>query len=367
MREHFFEFYPLSKDELEELWKNGLFVFDTNVLLNLYRYSIDTSNKFLEIILQFKNRLWLPFQVGLEFHRNRLIVISEQKKKYEELEKKISDIILEIENRNRNPFLSDDLFKKFIGIKNEIKNEIDNKILDFENVTRDDYILEKLTEYFDGKIGESYDQANLIKLYAEGEKRYKEKTPPGYCDEKKPNNGKYGDLIIWKQIISKSKSQNLDIVFILDDEKEDWWLEHQGKTISPRPELSREFRSETGRVCHFYKPFQFLQYASDFLGGIIKIEENIISEVKNYKSEGFYNEFIQINLMLKTDSINLSSFINEIKNNGYNIYTELSENDDLHKVVINLPNIPDLERRLNVKYLSNLEKYNIELIDKVKK
>jgi hypothetical protein len=30
--------YELAPNELRELWKEAVFVFDTNVLLNLYRY-----------------------------------------------------------------------------------------------------------------------------------------------------------------------------------------------------------------------------------------------------------------------------------------------------------------------------------------
>lgn len=366
MKTSFLEYNLLSEQDIKSLWDNAIFVFDTNVLLNLYRYSDDTSNKFIQVILELKARIWLPFQVGLEFNKNRLTVIGDQKKHYVEFEKKLNDIIGEIENKNRNPFFSDALFIKISSIKSEIKLEVDTKIKSYNESLKNDLLLEHINSIFDGKVGNIFSEEELKKLYSEGEKRYKDKTPPGYCDLKKPDNEKYGDLIIWKQIISKSKNDSVDIIFVLDDKKEDWWLDHQGKTISPRPELLKEFRCETNRKCHFYKPFQFLEYSSEYLGSSIKPE--VIEEVKNYSPEIVKNDnFIQINLTLKGSQQDLNLLINEMKNAGYNIYTEFSNIDDLHDINIILPNIPDLERRLNSKYLSNLTGYNIKLIGSTKK
>lgn len=37
MRDKFKEFYPPEKNEIDEYWKDAIFSFDANVLLNLYR------------------------------------------------------------------------------------------------------------------------------------------------------------------------------------------------------------------------------------------------------------------------------------------------------------------------------------------
>lgn len=39
MKDAIREYLELKDEEKEELWKNAVFVFDTNVFLNLYRYS----------------------------------------------------------------------------------------------------------------------------------------------------------------------------------------------------------------------------------------------------------------------------------------------------------------------------------------
>ena len=81
-----------------------------------------------------------------------------------------------------------------------------------------DSIFNDITNIYDGKVGENYNEEQLEKIYQEGKRRYEQKIPPGYCDENdKKNRSKqeiFGDLIIWKQILDKSKSESKNIIFV---------------------------------------------------------------------------------------------------------------------------------------------------------
>ena len=48
MREAIKEYIEYSSKEKNDLWNTATFVFDTNVFLNLYRYSNKTRNQLLE-------------------------------------------------------------------------------------------------------------------------------------------------------------------------------------------------------------------------------------------------------------------------------------------------------------------------------
>ena len=50
MKSLFSGYYLLSDSELTDLWKNGTFIFDTNVLLSLYRYPKATSDELIKIL-----------------------------------------------------------------------------------------------------------------------------------------------------------------------------------------------------------------------------------------------------------------------------------------------------------------------------
>ena len=77
MKKQFIGFYNPTKKQLDKSWSEGVFVFDTSCLLNLYRYSISTKNDFTLVLDKIKDRVFLPHQVGHEFHTNRLHVINE--------------------------------------------------------------------------------------------------------------------------------------------------------------------------------------------------------------------------------------------------------------------------------------------------
>ena len=47
MKTLFAEYYRLSDECIKEIWEESSIVFDTNVLLNLYRYNEDTCREFI--------------------------------------------------------------------------------------------------------------------------------------------------------------------------------------------------------------------------------------------------------------------------------------------------------------------------------
>src|ERR1700736_803801 len=80
MRDLFPGFYNRTEEELSKLWQEGIFVFDANMLLNVYRYTQKTRNRYFEILelLRKRNQLWIPYQAAHEYQDRRLDVIQGQ-------------------------------------------------------------------------------------------------------------------------------------------------------------------------------------------------------------------------------------------------------------------------------------------------
>jgi predicted nucleic acid-binding protein len=236
MKTNFPGYFKLTDEEVNSLWKNALFVFDANILLNLYRYSNETRDDFFKILDKVKDRIWIPHQSASEFFNNRLNVINQQEKSYEEAINSLKSIEDEFKNSRQHPFIISKLLKKFSVLSKEICEQLnDSKQFHNNRILQDD-VLNKIEALFNEKVGDEYEKTILGEIYNEGEIRFLDKVPPGYKDNGKKDEGskdvrKFGDLIVWKQIIDKSKELKQGIILVTDDRKEDWWFRFKGKTI----------------------------------------------------------------------------------------------------------------------------------------
>jgi len=292
MKNIFPGYFKLTEDEIKELWRTGIFALDANILLNMYRYSDSTRDDFIKIFDSIQDRIWIPHQAAFEYLKNRPNVIGKQEKSYDEMIKslrtlqneKIQNILNNLKTKKRHPFISQSLLEKFTEIFEEIETELGkNKKKQMEKIQiNDDKIRDRLSSLLEGKISPEYSKEDLDKIYKEGKERYRFKIPPGYEDEKdKPGYEKYGDLIIWKQIIDKSKKDGLGVILITDETKEDWWLKVNGRIISPRPELVTEFQKETKQYFYMYQAGRFMNFAIKYLDQ--KIKPNTLEEIREVR------------------------------------------------------------------------------------
>ncbi|MEX1214387.1 PIN domain-containing protein [Saccharospirillum sp.] len=287
--------FKLTREEYQYIWDNCLFVIDTNVLINLYRYSDSARNELLKIFGKIDGRLWMPYRVAEEYLSNRLSEISKQSKEYDATEKEIDKLKRSLENSRKHPFVSDRTLKKANKLFDEIAKELkENKELHESRFQNDD-IQDRISSLFSGNIGSGFSENELVKLISEGEKRYKEKIPPGYKDQVKDGSSDsfrskcrvYGDLIVWKEIIGMAKDQKRPVIFVTDDQKEDWWREVEGKTIGPRPELIEEFKAETGQDFLMYVASSFIERASKKFDE--PVTEKVVEELKDIRNSHRYS------------------------------------------------------------------------------
>src|ERR1051325_4780915 len=268
MRKHFSAYYSPSDQQLSEMWKAALFTFDANVLLNIYRYSQSTRDVLFQILDQLGERIWVPHQAALEFHRGRRAVISTQARAYDEVRNMLNGALLQFKGKYpRHSSL--DIEQLTSKIKHEIEgmeSTLEREKSRYQQLEDKDALLERITNLFDGKVGEPYASEALDKFYKEADRRYQNKIPPGYGDAKKPVPDKYGDFIVWSQLKDVAALQQKPIIFITDDAKEDWWLKHEGKTIGPKPELIHEMQADAQVDFHMYSSDRFIDRAQAELG-----------------------------------------------------------------------------------------------------
>src|SRR6266496_257352 len=282
MRRQFPGYFRLSPKVSQELWTSGIISVDANVLLDFYRVSDDTRRALSKLVKRVGNRFWVTHQAASEFLDNRLGVISGQARAYEEISKALDRIEGSFRASRSHPFLTgkvlDDLSSLFV----KVKGELDRRRADLEKLIHNDPILATIVDLCDGRIGDGLSADDLKTMKIDGEQRYKDRIPPGYLDERKPEGeDKFGDLILWSELIAKAKAEKKGVTLVTSERKDDWWWVFNGKMIGPRPELVAEMRYKAGVEFQMYSLDRFMDVASEKLGE--RVDKEAIEEVRKLR------------------------------------------------------------------------------------
>ena len=182
MRKAFSEHFVGEPERQQKLWTDCIFVLDTNVLLDLYRFSDSAREALFKVMDSLGERLWVPYQVAAEYFENRLAVIEAQSDAYA---KSIAGLKVAKDKFNagsRHPFVSEQVFDKFISSYDLMIKELEEKQATYISFVNDDVIKSRIGTILDGRVGEFYSEERLQEIAVEGEQRYLEKVPPGFED-----------------------------------------------------------------------------------------------------------------------------------------------------------------------------------------
>lgn len=290
MRKHFSGYYRPTEEELKGIWDQGIISFDANVLLNMYRYTVPTRDRLLTIVEHLHDQIWLTNQAAFEFYKNRVEVITNQRDAYDNVVSSIikphlAKILTEVQQQHPKHSVIDhaaleavikDTETKLTNLMTEAKGR-------HPDYLDDDFILDYLQSLFYDKVGEPYSREELAKNQREAEERFKSQVPPGFLDAKKPESDRYGDVLVWFQLMQQAKQQNKPIIFVTDDKKDDWWWRHKGQTIGPRPELVQEMQETADVAFYMYPPERFMEYAEVHLG--LSKQPEFIEEVRELSQQ----------------------------------------------------------------------------------
>ena len=273
MREAFSEFFVGEPDRQQKLWADCIFVLDTNVLLDLYRFSDSAREALFKVMESLGERLWIPYQVAAEYFENRLGVIEAQSDAYA---KSISGLKVAKDKFNsgsRHPFVSDEVFNQYVASYDLMIKELENRQKTYLSLVSDDSIKVRIGDLLNGRVGQPYSEQQLNEVSVEGEQRYLENIPPGFEDGGKMPEAtttklklkKFGDLILWKQIIDKAVSLDKPVVLVTGEKKDDWWLKSSKGLVSALPALTKEFMAAVKQDFYLYATDRFLLKANDYL------------------------------------------------------------------------------------------------------
>jgi hypothetical protein len=291
LRDQFAEYYPYDPLDLAEFVRTAKVVVDANVLLHLYRYSPDSADQLIKILEALAKRLWIPHQISLEFHRNRASVILEQIKAYDETLKALDSVKNEAgklaEVRDRHPFikrqeLADAVLKPIATERAKVERLRAEHESHASGAAQMDPRWEKLTKIYEGRVGQPFGREALLQHYKDADLRFADSIPPGFKDVGKDGPRKYGDYLLWVQLLDHFEKEKSDVIFVTDDQKVDWWRVVSGRTLGAHPDLRREFAERTGQRIHFYSSDEFIRHFAESLK--ITLDQETRDEVERVSS-----------------------------------------------------------------------------------
>lgn len=297
MRNLFAGYFAPTPDEERTIWETGVIIPDACVLLSLYEYPTPIRGDFFKTLETLRDRLWVAHQAGREFLKNRVKAISQQITAYQQQQKELHQAqrrilaLMPLEYR-RHPVVRAASLAEFQKAVTTIDSDLKRGESELRQIQRHDPILKRVNDLLDGRIGGGFTSQQLEHAYRQGEIRYAQKLPPGYMDEGKPGVGKYGDLIIWMQILEMARIRKQPVIYVTGDRKEDWWWKIDDKAALPRPELADELRVEAGVPLLMYTADEFLEKAREIRN--VPVLDATITAVKAVRESATPMEIHQI-------------------------------------------------------------------------
>lgn len=246
--------YRPEKTRVLAAFETGLIVLDTNVLLNVLRYSPAAREELVGVFETISDRCFIPHQVALEYNRNRVGVVAARHKELLDAAAEIGSIRGKVQAvvnnlRNRRTLAAEDIgqleesantfFSTLENASNEAVNLYDLKPDDM--VGTKDAWTECLATVLADRVAEKPADIELKKDHEEGERRKSEKLAPGFKDDEP------GDYLWWAEVLRHPELKGRPLLVVSDDAaKGDWRFEERGHVIGPQPILIEDVRAAGG-------------------------------------------------------------------------------------------------------------------------
>lgn len=284
LTDDFGHYYKPAPDDERRAFDDGLIVLDTNVLLNVLRYSSHARDELLSVIESVGSRCFVPHQVAAEYNRNRVGVVAARHKELSEAESGVEEIRVQFRAligriRDRR-IVSGEIAQKLDETASSVIAEFNSAVADAmanydlsapSMVGQVDQWTERLAKALGGRVAaaptEELRQADL----KEAKRRREEKLAPGFKDDAG------GDYLWWSEVLRHPELRDRPLLVVSDDvAKGDWVFEQHGVPIGPHEILISDVAKAGGRGVWLATTHKLLKLAED--SGLTEVSESTLAE-----------------------------------------------------------------------------------------
>lgn len=231
----FDQYYRTTREEQLAMFEESVLVFDTNVLLNVLRYSESARQELIDAIASVADRTFVPHQVAIEYNRNRVEVVANRRSELDEVGSKNDEIRLSVSKLTnllrRRRIVGDAEFEKLEKAAQEFLAVMDatsQEALDKYDLEPDSLVgvvdewTRRLDEVLSGRVAAAPSAAILEGDTAEAERRKAKQLAPGFKD------GAMGDYLWWAETLRWPEIVDKHLFIVSDDAaKGDWRFEQR--------------------------------------------------------------------------------------------------------------------------------------------
>lgn len=293
----------VGEDAREPFYTCGMIVLDTNVLLDLYRYTPSARDEVVEALKLVADRLWMPYQVGLElvrgrnkviFDRTRLLGTAAQQVRegFDRAWQNIASTLAGVKQlladhandlpgqRELDELINQQSFQELtapwkqelISRAEQIRNSHDVQLGSL--VSGSDRVLRQVAELYGDQIGEPPSNSDLQhRVESAAEFRYPNQIPPGFADHGKGTDlAAAGDFLLWEEVVQQATElpPPRRVLFVSGDAKEDWYEPSApGRRKQPWPHLFEEMRRRSQAELLVVRPQDFFKDVREYLNAAI--------------------------------------------------------------------------------------------------
>ncbi|MFB6526301.1 PIN-like domain-containing protein [Streptomyces sp. NPDC056399] len=284
-------FWRRPKNDYRNAVRGFRVALDTNVLLELYRFTPGARREMLNVLRGIQDRLWVPHHVASEFYGRRTTALKEHLDLYtstpESLEGEKRKALQSIHTFAKRCSIGDDDKRKltqpieeaFALVLSEISRHKDSFDLTLNQVVAEDPVLEELADLLDGRVGEPFEADVIDSMKEEYDRRAKQEVPPGFRDFGKKENA-HGDFFLWEQLLREAASSGSSFLLVTNDAKEDWIRRDANLIIGAHPSLIEEYKARCGAGDFLITQLDsFLRIAKEELGAVVS--DSTMQQAKN--------------------------------------------------------------------------------------
>lgn len=291
------DFIPPQPDDAVEFLQSATIVFDTNVLLAPYRLSAQVREEALAAIESVAGRVWLPYQVGVEFYRNYPANRDERSRAYENAIGEVGRLDGLVTKHLGTKKTHEDLRKDILRAVREAVDGLQAAIRELRErdaaltTVEHDRVLERIEAAVGDRVGSEPDPSTLrarVREFAEW--RQPNLIPPGFQDRGKEGlSRRAGDFLLWAEVLEFARANRADVLLVTNDAKDDWWEAVDGEW-RPHTLLVREFQRKTGREYHQVSLEDFVRMVAEAAGR--EADEATLQEIEAVAEESRVEEVV---------------------------------------------------------------------------